>query len=56
MFLGKTDRRRKAGRTNLKWLDSIQNEMKLMDVKRWRKKPEDRFAWVINLKETEVKP
>lgn len=55
MFLGKTDRRRKAGRPNLKWLDSIQNEVKLNVVKRWRKKGEDRFAWAINLKEAEVK-
>jgi hypothetical protein len=43
-FLGKTGRRRKTGRPNLKWLDSIENDLKLMNVKRWRKKAEDRFA------------
>lgn len=34
VFLGKTGRRINAGRPNLKWLDCIQNELKLMDVKR----------------------
>jgi hypothetical protein len=55
VFLGKTGRRRKGGRPNLKWLDSIENDLKLMDVKRWRKKAEDRFAWVMNLKGADVK-
>jgi hypothetical protein len=45
VFLGKTGRRRKAGRPDLKWLDCIENDLKLMDVKRWGKKAEDRFAW-----------
>jgi hypothetical protein len=49
VFLGKTGRRRKSGRQNLKRLDCIENDLKLMDVKRWRKKGEDRFAWTINL-------
>lgn len=53
VFLGKTGTRRKAGKPNLKWPDCIENELKLMDVKRWRKKAEDRFAWAINLKEAE---
>jgi len=44
VFLGKTGRRRKAGRPNLKWLDCIENDLKLMDVKRWRKRAEDRFT------------
>jgi hypothetical protein len=26
---------------NLKWLDCIKNDLKLMSVKRWRKKAED---------------
>jgi len=50
VFLGKTGGRRKAGRPNLKWLGCTENDLKLMDVKRWRKKAEDRFAWTINLK------
>jgi hypothetical protein len=55
VFLGKTGRRRKAGRPNLKWSDSIEKDLKLMDVKRWRKRAEDRFAWAINQKGAEVK-
>jgi hypothetical protein len=33
-----------------------ENDLKLMGVKRWRKKPEDRFVWAIILKEALVKP
>jgi hypothetical protein len=35
-FLGKSDGRRKAERPTLGWLDFIQNDVKSMDVKRWK--------------------
>jgi hypothetical protein len=54
-FLGKPDGRRKAGRPKLRWLDCIENDLKYMGVKRWRKKAEDRSIWVIILKEALVK-
>jgi hypothetical protein len=55
VFLGKADGRRKAGRPKLRWLDCIENDLKLMGVKRWRKKAEDRSAWAVFLKEALVK-
>jgi hypothetical protein len=55
VFVGKPDGRRKAGRPKLRWLDCIENNLKSMGVKRWRKKAEDRSAWAIILKQTLVK-
>jgi hypothetical protein len=45
----------KAGRPELRWLDCIENDLKLMAVKRWKKTAEDRTVWVIILKEALVK-
>jgi hypothetical protein len=42
VFVGTPDGRSKAGRPKLKWLDCIENDLKCMCVKRWRKKAEDR--------------
>jgi hypothetical protein len=44
-----------AGRPKLRWLDSIENDLKSMAVKRWRKKAEDKSIWTIVLKEALVK-
>jgi hypothetical protein len=38
VFLGKPDGRRKARRPKLRWLNCIENDLKLMGVTRWRKK------------------
>jgi hypothetical protein len=55
VFLGKPDGRRKAGRPELRWLYCIENDLKCMDVKRWRKKPEGRSVWAIILNDTLIK-
>jgi hypothetical protein len=53
--LGKPDGGRKAGRPKLRCLDCIENYLKLMGVKRWRKKAEDKPIWAIILKQALVK-
>jgi hypothetical protein len=55
VFLGRTDGRRKVGRPKLRWLDCIENDLKFMGVKKWRKKAEHRTVWAIILKEALVK-
>jgi hypothetical protein len=55
VFLWKPGGRRKTRGQTLRWLDYIENDLKSMDVKRCRKKAEDRSAWAIILKETLVK-
>jgi hypothetical protein len=47
VFLGKPGRRRKTGKPKLWWLDCIENDLKLMGVKRLRKKAEDRSVYAI---------
>jgi hypothetical protein len=54
VFLGKPDGRRKARRPKLRRLDCIGNDLKSMDVKRWKKKAEDSPIWAIILKEVLV--
>jgi hypothetical protein len=55
VFLEKPDGEEETGRPKLSWLDCIKNDLKLMGVKRWRKKPEDRSIWAIILTEALVK-
>jgi hypothetical protein len=42
VFMRNPDGRRNAGRPKLRWLDCIENDLKSMRVKSWRKKAEDR--------------
>ena len=53
--MGKPDGRRKTGRTKLRWLDSIENDLKWMGGKRWMNEAEDRSVWTIILKDALVK-
>jgi hypothetical protein len=55
VFVGKPDGRKKAGRPKLRWLDCIENGLKSMSVKRWRKKAEDRSVCAVVVKEVLVK-
>jgi hypothetical protein len=53
VFVGRPDGRRNAGRPKLRWLDCIQNDLKLVGVKSWEE--EDRSVWAVILKEALVK-
>jgi len=44
VFQRKPGGSRRARRPKLSWLGYTENDLKSMDVKRWRKKPEDRFV------------
>jgi hypothetical protein len=55
VFLGKPDGRRKAGRPKVRWLDSIENDLKSKGAKRWRKKAEGRSVWAVILKGAALK-
>jgi hypothetical protein len=55
VFLGNPGGRRKPGRPRLRWLDYVEDDLKTLEVRRWRKKAEDREEWTIILKEAMVK-
>jgi predicted acetyltransferase len=55
VFLAKTHRRIKAGRTKLWWLHCTENNWQSTRVNRLRKNEEDRSAWSIIVKETLLK-
>jgi hypothetical protein len=45
VFEGHPGGRRKAGRRSKRWLDDIEENLRLMKVKRWRKKATKREVW-----------
>jgi hypothetical protein len=47
--------KKESRNTKIKWLDCIDNDLKSMGAKRWRKKAEGRSVWAIMLKEALVK-
>jgi hypothetical protein len=55
MFLGNPGGRRKPVRPRLRWLDCVEDDLKTLRVRRWRKRAEDCEERDIILKEAMVK-
>ncbi|KAJ4440077.1 hypothetical protein ANN_08210 [Periplaneta americana] len=51
---GKIEGIRRRGRPRTIWLDAVENDLREMKVKRWRKTPEDREAWATIMKGAKV--
>jgi hypothetical protein len=47
VYMGKPDGGRKEERPKLRWLDCIENDLKLMGIKRLKKKTEDTYVQAI---------
>jgi hypothetical protein len=55
VFLETPGGRRKPGRPKLRWLDFVEDDLKTLGVRRWRKRVEDHEEWAIILNEVMVK-
>jgi hypothetical protein len=54
IFDSKPEGRRKVGRPRLRWLDDVENDLRVMKIKRWRKKAQNREEWASVIKEVKV--
>jgi hypothetical protein len=54
LTLFKPEGTRRIGKPKLRWLDSVEENLKNMDVKNWRRKSQDREQWRAILEETKV--
>jgi hypothetical protein len=55
IFEEKLGGRRGRGRPRLKWIDDVEDNLRNMDIKRWRIKALDRVEWVSIIKEAKAK-
>jgi hypothetical protein len=54
IFEIKPEGRRKVGRPRLRWLDDVENDLRVIKVKRWRKKAQNREERASVVKEAKV--
>jgi hypothetical protein len=45
IFESKSEGRRKVGRPGLRWLDHVENDLRVTKDKRWRKMAQNREEW-----------
>jgi hypothetical protein len=47
--------RRGRGRPRLRWLNDVEDDLRMVGVKRWRRKALEREEWALVIKEAKVK-
>jgi len=57
IFEGKLEGRRGRGRTRLRWINDVEEDLRKLGVKRWRTKASEREEWasIINEAKTKLK-
>jgi len=55
IFQGKLEGRRGSGRPRLRWINDVEDDLRMLGVKRWRTKALEREEWASIIKETKVK-
>jgi hypothetical protein len=50
----KPEGRREVGRPRLRWLDDVKADIKVLGIKRWRIKAQDRKVWSAILRNAKV--
>jgi hypothetical protein len=53
-FLGNSDGRRRIGRPRKRWLDDLEEDLRKLGVKGWRRKSEGREEWRHVVKKAEA--
>jgi hypothetical protein len=51
LFIG-----RRKGRPRLRWMDDVVADLRVMKIKQWTEKAEDREQWRLVVKETKAHP
>jgi hypothetical protein len=55
IFEEKLEGRRGRGRPRLRWVNDVEEDLRILGVKRWRKKALDRREWASAIKKAKVK-
>ena len=55
LFEEKIEGRRGRGRPRLRWIDDVEEDIRKLGVKRWRRKALDREEWASIIKEAKAK-
>jgi hypothetical protein len=55
LTLHKPEGIRRVGRPAIRWLDSIEEDLKIMGFRNWRRKTQDRYQWRAIVEEAKVR-